>query len=263
MNGLLLLSACGTIMIGYGGYHVNAMQDGKLSSVLFLGIGLSLDQMPFCVSHYLMAVKYQDMARVVPDLLRGKKEKPRTTTAKVIHWVLLTLNILAPLLYGWAVIDYDRTKHVLNQPTTDFQTWFCNITAYTSGTLEIVSGIILVRSILKVRDFFRQVGAENYINTKILLRHASAFGLYLLTSTAYFVTWAYFTISGTWSSFQVFLVCLIFYKIGSLTSQILLVCIFWDLGEKINKDERDKEDDTQEEFVGFVDTVVEEFDEDA
>ena len=114
MNGLLLLSACGTIMIGYGGYHVNAMQDGKLSSVLFLGIGLSLDQMPFCVSHYLMAVKYQDMARVVPDLLRGKKEKPRTTTAKVIHWVLLTLNILAPSLYGWAVIDYDRTKHVLN-----------------------------------------------------------------------------------------------------------------------------------------------------
>ena len=75
---LLMTSSVGMVMIGWGGYHLNVMHDGTMCNVLFLGIGLALDQMPFCVAHYLMAVKYSNLARVVPDVLSGRPEQPLT-----------------------------------------------------------------------------------------------------------------------------------------------------------------------------------------
>lgn len=45
--------------------------------------------------------------------------------------------------------------------------------------LQVVSGFVLVRSLLKIRSFFKDKDAADSIDIRALLRHAAAFGLYL------------------------------------------------------------------------------------
>ena len=109
---------------------------------------------------------------------------------------------------------------------------FTNSTSYLVGILQIASGIVLVKSVYSVHRFFKKNNAESYINTGMLLRHAAAFGLYLLTCSAYYITWAFFTMDESQEMFHFFLLALLCYKIGSFIAELLLVGIFWDLGCK-------------------------------
>ena len=92
---------------------------------------------------------------------------------------------------------------------------FCNITGYVTGVLQIASGIVLVKSVVSVVRFFKENNASSYINTGMLCQHAAAFGLYLFTSTAYYFTWAIFTMHDSVQIFKMFLISLFCYKVGS------------------------------------------------
>jgi hypothetical protein len=69
------------------------------------------------------------------------------------------------------------------------------ITGYTLlemvGVLQVYSGIMLVSSVIKIKRFFAERNATNFINTSMLLRHAIAFGLYMATTVAYFLALCY------------------------------------------------------------------------
>jgi hypothetical protein len=63
-----------------------------------------------------------------------------------------------------------------------------NLSFNACGLLMIQSGFILVKGVVDIYLFFKKRNATNYINTGMLLRHAGAFGLYLLADAANFIS---------------------------------------------------------------------------
>ena len=47
----------------------------------------------------------------------------------------------------------------------------------------IISGVMLVAGVIKIRNFFKKENAEDFIDLPMLTKHAVAFGLYLLSCT--------------------------------------------------------------------------------
>lgn len=52
---------------------------------------------------------------------------------------------------------------------------------------------MLVRGVWKIKRFFRENNAEDYIDTAMLWRHALSFGLYLVSNVAFFSMLALFS----------------------------------------------------------------------
>jgi len=105
------------------------------------------------------------------------------------------------------------------------------------GFCQIVSGLVLVTGVVKIRNFFKKQGAENFINTPMLMRHAASFGLYLVTTVVFFISFSLMALSPYDLFFWNLLnLVAIFYYVGQLISEILLVQIFYDLGKKTDKD---------------------------
>jgi hypothetical protein len=202
----------------------------------------------------LLAVRYQKVAKNVPQILEAKPVEAQSKASKIFFWFMVTLNTVVPILFGLSILRFQGLTLVQQETPSTFLKWLFNTTSFTTGLLQINSGIILVSSVLRIRSFFKKRGAEDYINTKMLLRHGSSFGLYLLTSSAYYGTWVYFTLSQNDADFQVFLMAIVFNNIGSFIAQVLLAMILWDLGTKV------KEVVASEYLVSIT---VEDFDEDA
>lgn len=118
-----------------------------------------------------------------------------------------------------------------------FLRWFDPITLDLLGFCEIVSGVILISSILDIRRFFKERNDEAYIDLPSLLRHALCFGLYLLGSVGYYVSYTIWVLrinSGWVSTLQnIFFICTIFKYSSGLISELLLMHIFWSLGTKV------------------------------
>lgn len=53
------------------------------------------------------------------------------------------------------------------------------------GICPIISGVMLVGGVFKIRKFFKERKATDQINTPMLMRHAAAFGLYLFSTIVY------------------------------------------------------------------------------
>jgi hypothetical protein len=54
------------------------------------------------------------------------------------------------------------------------------------GLLQWISGVILIKSVFKIRRFFLEHHAAVSLNVKKITLHASAFIIYLAASIAYF-----------------------------------------------------------------------------
>lgn len=50
-----------------------------------------------CVSHYLLAMKYQQLSKNIPALIDKQPEVPYSVCNKVTFWTLLALNACVPL----------------------------------------------------------------------------------------------------------------------------------------------------------------------
>lgn len=99
--------------------------------------------------------------------------------------------------------------------------------------LQIYSGVVLVNSVFKIRRFFVAHNAQNYINSNMLIRHALCFILYIITVTAFYLSFGYYTMYPTKDNYVYAASSGIFFNLGGCISQILLCNIFWGLGEKI------------------------------
>ena len=87
-------------------------------------------------------------------------------------------------------------------------------------------------SVLSIRRFFLERNAEQFINTKMLLRHAIAFGLYLSTAVVYYTLLSIYLWTNSEQIYLIFAWSGIFYRIGCFISEVLLAQIFWGLGQK-------------------------------
>jgi hypothetical protein len=105
------------------------------------------------------------------------------------------------------------------------------------GLCQVISGVILVQSVIQIRKFFKDRNDESYIDTASLCRHATCFGLYLLFVVIYYTTFTIYTLNPTAANFARFTWVTMFYMTGNLISEFLLCQIFWSLGTKIEKDE--------------------------
>ena len=68
------------------------------------GTGFSM----FFLAHYLLAVKYLAVATQVPLILMGKTPEKPSQCMRVLHWVMLSLNVFSGILDGLAVGYYDQ-----------------------------------------------------------------------------------------------------------------------------------------------------------
>lgn len=60
------------------------------------------------------------------------------------------------------------------------------------GVFQIISGIYLNIGVYRIHNYFRDKQAEVRVNTKIMILHASAFGLFLLSDVILYSTYTVF-----------------------------------------------------------------------
>jgi len=146
--------------------------------------GLALNLGLFNVSHFLIANKYQRMTTEIPAQILGNKDKPRERN-KIVFWTLLAFSVFGPMLQAFC--GYRLRKVILagGQPTDELSI-FASTSYVCTGASQTLSGVMLVSSVLKIKKFFRENNAEDYINTAMLWRHALSFGLFLASSVMFF-----------------------------------------------------------------------------
>ena len=101
------------------------------------------------------------------------------------------MNVVVPILYGFLGAIFRYIVLTLSKPAPALMALSFNVALDVVAVLQIYTGYILVKSVLDIRKFFLSKDAINYINTKMLIRHASAFGLYMITIIIYFGTLCY------------------------------------------------------------------------
>jgi hypothetical protein len=211
----------------------------------------------FCISHYLLAVKYQTMSQTVMLVIDGQARKKETTWDKVIFWLILSLNVMLPLYRALVAIEY-RLKLLNGESIQDWVYISSNISIAGVGLLQVLSGTILIISVVKIHRFFVKKQAADFINTRMLLRHAASFGIYTLSMALYYAA----SCIHIWDPhddemYEIVATVGIGMEIGSLISQILLVVIFRDLGKTVN------EADPEDKSSLLSNLMVDDFDEDA
>jgi hypothetical protein len=195
---------------------------------------------PIGLAHYLLADKYRRMATNMPLILEGKQIVEKSACGKVVHWMLLVLNIAVPVLFDAALIRLRYLKSILGEKPPEWLSICYNTGIEAIGIVQVISGVIMFKSVIEIRRFFINKNAANHINTSMLIRHASAFLLYIVTTLGHFTAaslWAYNPVP---SQYVWVAVSGIFFNIGSFISQILLCNIFWSLGQKIDNGEEEE-----------------------
>jgi hypothetical protein len=87
------------------------------------------------------------------------------------------------------------------------------------ASLQLISGGILVKNVFAIKKYFTERKAENFINTAMLLRHASCFGVYMLTTFVYFTSFCIYAWFPNHPSIYVYVDALgIFYNLGGIVS---------------------------------------------
>jgi drug/metabolite transporter (DMT)-like permease len=266
---LLLISQISLIVFGYGYMKVNAQYDYSYLNEWLNGGGLGLYYSTFNTAHYLLAEKYRDISKRVPAQLNGKPEPQTTQTEKVVYWLLLCLNVVCGLAYGVAVAIVQSLRDIVIEKPGLFLTVFKLVVTYATRLCAIISGVILIVGVHRIRKFFKERNATDYINTAMLLRHGFAFGLYLVCSTASAVMLLFVNLNPLNPAyFSLFCCVFIADLIGQLISELFLCEIFWHLGTDTTKQsaqsEPGQESEQDEEILCEpVEVETEEFDEDA
>ena len=106
------------------------------------------------------------------------------------------------------------------------------------GILQVISGLILVKGVYKVRLFFLEKEAETGIDTVSLMVHSLSFLLYLLAGVVYYVM---FTIHVFQPDTEIAWVR--YFEAGiamfslNFIAQVLLITVFWEQAAPMDESE--------------------------
>jgi hypothetical protein len=100
-----------------------------------------------------------------------------------------------------------------------------------TGLLQWISGVILIRSVFKIRSFFKDHHEIVSLNVKRMTLHASAFIIYIVASISYFSTETLNQVMDNSFSLKLAEQAIVFNSAASFTAQILLILIFLELGK--------------------------------
>lgn len=168
-----------------------------------------------------------------------------------------------PLLEIVAMAEFMRGWHETPSSTpSEFQKTFFDVIELSICVLFVITGAYLIASVTRIRQAYNQIAVEA-LNTRNMALHASAFGLFLISSVVVTITQTlqiFFTESP--KIYKVYNVTYYFYLFANFFSQALLCVIFKDLGKKENL--VSEQDDAMLESVSSASSVkVDEFDEEA
>jgi hypothetical protein len=224
----------------------------NMTNIWLFGIGIAVYYLFFNVGHFMLAEKYSKIAKKVPAMLNGKPEEVETTCNKVNYWLLFLNNVISALAYGYSLIPYYRDKYVLfKEPKLGFVIYRI-VATFWVRICSIISGYILVVSVLRVKNFFKERNAEDFINTPMLLRHGIAFGLYLLGTILSGVSLVFVNLNpDSVSAYNIFSFFYIVDFLMEFISQILLCQIFWAWGTDDKPKGQDNDDPAEIETTDF------------
>lgn len=171
-------------------------------------------------------------------------------------WSLIVANNLLPIIQATCYFVF---RGIYNSHGPKWISITYNCALMSVACLQVYSGVLLVRSVVRIRQFFVKRKAADYINTRMLLRHAITFGLYITTTVVYFGCFSAYTWYPENDKLKHIMWPLgVFYNAGGTISQLLLVQIFWSLGSK-----RKAQKPPAKGEPSITEVVVTEFDEDA
>lgn len=162
--------------------------------------------------HWELAWIYRKLSRDAPKAIEHAKENgDRESTFAVVeaeseedkrkYKVILALNYITPILSGVfdilyylkAINDVENSSAAIsnNRFTYVEQGLRISLCAVVSsvGVLQCISGVILIRSVFSIRNFFKTHDADEVIDTRQLVLHSSAFGIYLIAQVIYYGSW--------------------------------------------------------------------------
>lgn len=136
------------------------------------------------------------------------------------------------------------------------------------GLGQVASGIVLVWSINKVRNFLKKSESSEQLNLRTMLFHSLAFIPHLLLVVAYYATqlmYFFVTVSSSDSDKQAFFEKLSFDTvIASIFVQFIVSCllcaIFWQLSNEDETEEQEEEDEEEDPGMRLTAIEIEAFD---
>jgi hypothetical protein len=214
-----------------------------VNNLLVQEVCFSMKQLFFNLTHWILACHYNQVADDVPQALEQQWQSERSASEnmdismrniggrkveqsspaclccrKISYWLFLSLNIVIPLIL--VPVDF-RFYRAVTSADKDFPPYTRKLYVLTNGAtnfLQVWSGIYLITGILKIRRYFGKMQAKEHVNSKVMLLHAGAFGLYLLSVTVWFVFNTIYAINPTPVNFDNELYALVFNIISDFLS---------------------------------------------
>ena len=178
----------------------------------------------------MLASRFQDIAQEIPSKLKGLPDEPKSSRAVVIDWILFYLNIVSGALYG--VFNMVFLLYLLNNGDVS-STWATLrvLAVWVVIGCAIISGVILVRSLQQIRDFFAARDATGFISIPMLFRYGMAFGIFLAFTIISAIGAILNELGPQFLGF--FRFTLVANTIAQFVTQLFLVEIFWTLGTNV------------------------------
>lgn len=240
-----------------------------------------------CEAHWLLAYYYYKLATDIPNLLEGIQpaEQKRICFQKCGYWIGIVINAIGPIFTAvtlgicLSLLDSRPRNPVTHRPLTGWSNEMkLMYNLQLGGTifnslLQIVSGIILIWSINRIRVYLGKNADESGINIKTMIFHAVAFGAYLMANVASVVTFLLYLFASLnadkinettykfymdlYSNTQT-LVCYV-----SLIDTIFLCLIFWELSTVVEEEPEIEVEEEDEEEIRRTQTAMREQDHEA
>lgn len=236
VNTLLLfvsnVADVGICITGYNLYNEKWKDSGNYSVFFVRPILAGVMFLTFNVSHFFIAWQYKELSQQVPLLFDGKQDQFDPNKNRSLYWFLLLTNFVSPVVA--AVFYYFVLRGIFNPnyQATGFEVAAFEISCAIVTLAATVSGWILVRSVYRIRAFYKSRGQVESMDTKRTVVHATAFGLIIpsfLIAFGLLIAWVADETSASYRKFQTAT------TVGFLlsdVSEILLCVIFWHLSRK-------------------------------
>lgn len=240
ISALLIASNIAEILINVQSFLIFSKEKASSLTFAIYGTEGAGYYVTFNVGHHLLAWQYKMLSQNIPKILDESTVSESSFERKGrLYKVLLVLNYLVPVCFEVFLYFFNEAVFVRGETKVPFALELVlSVLVFGVYLLQIISGTILTKSVLSIRNFYRLRDEEELLDTKMVVLHAFAFGTYLLTAflTAIFATLLY--IFPTQFRTVEALVSNISILVGDI-AMVLLAAIFWDLGT-INEEENRK-----------------------
>lgn len=165
-----------------------------------------------------------------------------------------------PVLEAAVLIPFNCKLLIQDEPISPLLGFAAAVLPMIPGILEVISGVFLLKGVTEIRKFYREKKIEDRLNTKTVVLHAGAFGLYLFVTLIGYTCYAIYVAfnSQPWAEKLYEGVLIPWYFFGFI-AELLLCIILWDLIKK-NEDTVIPTEMLEKSADAIV---VEEFDQDA